>query len=262
MARGVSSLTRDWIPGFGAWSLNHWTTRAVLITHFQQTVKNNNHAIQKHLFLLSQTWYQGQLVLSSQQFWKLRIFYSFILYGEYRGSERQSKQSQHHTAYRGGNTYVCGALCDQALCPRTVQSEEEGIQKLNAIIRTLEREMFPRITFFFFFCRLSSVITMQKASWTWKRAREEADAKSNWSALAIYNDDVSVFLIMWRETHAMLRTWKECRCSNRWGDEACRTRQSWDSRPGLPNSDSKVSKCCLLGPQEWAPWERRPQINL
>lgn len=116
--------------------------------------------------------------------------------------------------------------------------------------------------FFFFFCRLSSVITMQKASWTWKRAREEADAKSNWSALTIYNDDVSVFLIMWRETHAMLRTWKDCRCSNRWGDEACRTQQSWDSRPGLPNSDSKVSKCCLLGPQEWAPWERRPQINL
>ena len=146
-----SSLTRDLIPGFGAWNLSHWTTREVPITHFQWTVKNNNHAIQKHLFLLSQTWYQGQLVLSSQQFWKLRIFFSFILYGEYRGSERQSKQSQHHTAYRGGNTYVCGALCDQALCPRTVQSEEEGIQKLNAIFPTLEMDMFPRITFFFFF---------------------------------------------------------------------------------------------------------------
>ena len=50
-----------------------------------------------------------------------------------------------------GRRYLSVGLCVQVLCPRTVQSEEEGIQKLNATFPTLERNMFPRITSFFFF---------------------------------------------------------------------------------------------------------------
>lgn len=83
----------------------------------------------------------------------------------------QRKQSS-ITQLRGEVILVCGALCVQVLCPRTVQSEEEGIQKLNATFPTLERDMFPRITssFFFFFLQTKlcdhyakSIMNMKKS---------------------------------------------------------------------------------------------------
>lgn len=53
------------------------------------------------------------------------------------------------------------------------------------------------------------VIIMWIVLWKWIRVREEVDVKSNLNDLVIYNDDVFVFLIMWRDIYVILRIWKE-----------------------------------------------------
>lgn len=135
-----------------------------------------------------------------------------------------------------------------------VPSGEEGGQTLRGIFLALAelRDEGRKESCFEkpLFLQTRVVITMQVASWMWIRAREEADTKSHLSDLAIYNDDGSVFLIKWRDIHATLRTWKECRWWNRWGDQAWwnpaglqswGAGQSWDPRPGPPDSDSTLS---------------------
>lgn len=88
----------------------------------------------------------------------------------------QSKQSS-ITQLRGEAILVCGALRVQVLCPRTVQSEEEGIQKLNATFPTLERDMFPRITSFFFFLQTKLCDHYAKSIMNMKRSQRGGRCK-------------------------------------------------------------------------------------
>lgn len=140
-------------------------------------------------------------------------FFFVPFYGKNR--PRDGKEvSRRHTACKGGSTCVCLVLCNRVFTRNSTKWKRRNKQ-INKVYfppwlssqvsvgkRSFQKSLFLwRETC----CRYSNGIKKMSKS------RVEADTKSDVKDPAVYTDDVSAFLVTWRDSHTTGRAWEEFR---------------------------------------------------